>query len=268
MFRSFYGERMITYLDSSVFQSPAQTLVNTVNVVGVMGKGVAKEFKARYPDMFSEYRELCRSGALTVGKLHIWRSDSRWVLNFPTKTTWKLPSRIEYIEAGLAKFVSSYKDLGITSASFPPLGCGNGNLKWPDVRPIMERYLDEVSIPVYIHDVQVTADFIPEHKNRAHVPKDFLDFSKDIREMSKEKIFSTSRDFTFSARVLLDNSILIEHQSGKRERIDSELLESSLGKVARPNPFYRQFLRRKVATAQELPFSRPKRIAICAIRRV
>ena len=101
---------MITFLESSIFSSPAQTLVNTVNTVGVMGKGIAKEFKRTYPSMYREYRALCDSNQLEIGKLHLWRSDSRWVLNFPTKTTWRLPSKIEYIEAGLIKFLSNYAD--------------------------------------------------------------------------------------------------------------------------------------------------------------
>ena len=120
---------MITYIDSSVFDSPAQTLVNTVNTVGVMGKGIAKEFKSRYPIMYKEYRRLCDDKQLQVGNLHLWRSDNRWVLNFPTKTTWRRPSELAYVEQGLHKFVNYYMDLGISSISFPPLGCGNGNLE-------------------------------------------------------------------------------------------------------------------------------------------
>jgi O-acetyl-ADP-ribose deacetylase (regulator of RNase III) len=91
---------MLTYLYTSLFDSPAQTLVNTVNTVGVMGKGVAKTFRERYPAMFKEYKKLCDGGALTIGSLHLWKSDDRWVLNFPTKTTWRLPSKLEYIQQG------------------------------------------------------------------------------------------------------------------------------------------------------------------------
>ncbi|MER9596682.1 MULTISPECIES: macro domain-containing protein [unclassified Mesorhizobium] len=218
---------MITYLESSVFESPAQTLVNTVNTVGVMGKGIAKEFKSRYPRMYSEYRELCDQRALNVGQIHLWRSDTRWVLNFPTKTTWKLPSKIEYIQQGLAKFVDSYKALSISSASFPPLGCGNGNLEWSEVRPIMEDYLSRVDIPIYIHDVQVAADFVAEHRAPASVPQDFTAFSKDIGKLTKGRKFSTSRDSHFSAELLADNSVMVQHETGKRERIDQDLLEAA-----------------------------------------
>jgi O-acetyl-ADP-ribose deacetylase (regulator of RNase III) len=218
---------MITYLESSVFESPAQTLVNTVNTVGVMGKGIAKEFKSRYPRMYTEYRELCDRRALSVGQIHLWRSDTRWVLNFPTKTTWKLPSKIEYIQSGLAKFVDSYKSLGISSVSFPPLGCGNGNLDWSDVRPLMEEYLSKVDIPIYIHDVQVAEDFVPEHRAPAKVPQDFIAFSRDIGKLTKGRKFSTSRDSYFSAELLADNSVMVQHETGKRERIDQDLIEAA-----------------------------------------
>jgi len=75
---------MLTYVRTSVFESPAQTLVNTVNTVGVMGKGVARDFKERYPEMFKEYKKLCDQDKLDIGKLHLWRAADHWILNFPT----------------------------------------------------------------------------------------------------------------------------------------------------------------------------------------
>lgn len=177
--------------------------------------------------MFREYRDLCEARALRIGNLHLWRSDTRWVLNFPTKTTWKLPSKIEYIEHGLQKFVAAYKDLGITSVSFPPLGCGNGNLNWEDVRPLMERYLARVSIPVYIHDIQVPSDFVAEHKERVRIPEDFAEFSEDLRKLAKGHVFATSKESQFTVQMQTDNSLVVEHQSGKKERIDGELLQAS-----------------------------------------
>jgi O-acetyl-ADP-ribose deacetylase (regulator of RNase III) len=140
---------MIRYTTTTLFESPAQTLVNTVNTVGVMGKGVAAEFKRRYPDMYSRYREFCDQGLLDIGKLHLYRTPNKWVLNFPTKKHWRNPSKLEYVEAGLEKFVDTYTDHGITSVSFPQLGCGNGNLEWRDVRPLMEKYLQKL-IPLQI----------------------------------------------------------------------------------------------------------------------
>lgn len=153
---------MLIYRRTSILESPAQTLVNTVNCVGVMGKGLAQAFKEREPDMFRSYKRICDQRALEPGKLWLWRGKDSWVLNFPTKVHWRNSSSIEWIEQGLAKFVSAYADQGISEISFPQLGCGNGNLDWSDVRPLMEHYLTNVTIPVYIHDYTVDVG-LPEH---------------------------------------------------------------------------------------------------------
>jgi O-acetyl-ADP-ribose deacetylase (regulator of RNase III) len=154
---------MIRYTTSQLFDSPAQTLVNTVNTAGVMGRGVAAEFKRRYPDMYLRYRKFCNDGILDVGKLYLYRTQNKWVLNFPTKKHWRNPSKLEYVEAGLEKFVGTYTDHGITSVSFPQLGCGNGSLDWCEVRPLMEKHLQKLPIPTYIHIVGKRSDFVPEH---------------------------------------------------------------------------------------------------------
>lgn len=153
---------MLIYRRTSIFESPAQTLVNTVNCVGVMGKGLAQAFKQREPDMFAAYKRICDNRSLEPGKLWLWRGRDNWILNFPTKVHWRNPSKLEWIEAGLAKFVSAYADQGITEISFPQLGCGNGNLDWKDVRPLMEQYLSSLPIPVYVHDYAVDIG-LPEH---------------------------------------------------------------------------------------------------------
>jgi hypothetical protein len=134
---------------------------------------------------------------------------------------------LEYIERGLKKFVESYKDFGIISIAFPPLGCGNGNLDWDDVRPLMESYLAKVSVPVYIHDVQVRADFVPEHKEQSRVPENFIEFYEDIKQLVKDRVFSTSKENSFRIQLQTDNSLLIELLSGKKERVDEELLQAS-----------------------------------------
>ena len=143
---------MITYVVCDLFASPAQTLVNTVNTVGVMGKGIAKDFKAIYPEMFTRYQELCERGQFNIGQLWPYRTSNKLILNFPTKKHWRSPSQPEYIEAGLRTFAEKYHLYGVTSISFPLLGCGNGELHWESqVRPLMERYLGELPIDVYIH---------------------------------------------------------------------------------------------------------------------
>src|SRR3954452_18416008 len=116
---------MITFVRGDLFESPARVLVNTVNTVGVMGKGIALMFKTIYPEMFERYRALCEAKQLDVGKLWLYKTAHKWVLNFPTKKHWRSASNLEYVEAGLEKFVSSYAEQRITSIAFPELGCGN-----------------------------------------------------------------------------------------------------------------------------------------------
>jgi O-acetyl-ADP-ribose deacetylase (regulator of RNase III) len=153
---------MLLYRRTSILESTAQTVVNTVNCMGVMGKGIAQAFKAREPTMFVAYKSICDRGLLQPGKLWLWQGSDQWVLNFPTKKHWRNPSRLEWMEAGLRKFVDEYAARGITEISFPRLGCGNGNLDWEDVRPLMARYLEKLDIPVYVHDYELDIG-LPEH---------------------------------------------------------------------------------------------------------
>lgn len=156
---------MITYVDGDLFQSPAKVLVNTVNTVGVMGKGIAYEFKRIYPDMFAKYQTLCEKGLFDIGQLWLYKTSHKWILNFPTKKHWRNKSRPEYIAAGLEKFVNTYDEKGITSVSFPMLGCGNGELDWDSqVKPLMEKYLRDLPIPVYIHTYNPIHPLLPEHR--------------------------------------------------------------------------------------------------------
>lgn len=142
---------MIKYIEGNIFDSPAQVIVNTVNTVGVMGKGIAKECKERYPEMFQLYQQACKSQKLTIGKLMLWYGEDRWVLNFPTKIHWRGRSKIEYIEKGLKEFCDKYIDYNITSVAFPKLGCGNGGLEWNIVKPLMEEYLHSLPLDIYIY---------------------------------------------------------------------------------------------------------------------
>ncbi len=143
---------MISYVHGDIFTSEAQVLVNAVNTVGVMGKGIALEFKRRYPQMFKEYQGICKAGQFKVGQLWLYKSADKWILNFPTKIHWRDPSRLEYIEAGLRTFAAIYAQDEITSIAFPQLGCGAGGLDWESqVRPLMERYLSPLSIRIEIY---------------------------------------------------------------------------------------------------------------------
>ena len=165
---------MITYVVCDLFESPAQVLVNTVNTVGVMGKGIAKDFKRIYPEMFRQYQRICERGSFDIGGLWLYKTPNKWVLNFPTKRHWRQPSQPEYIEAGLKKFVDTYHLHGITSISFPMLGCGNGELDWQtQVQPLMEGYLKKVPIRAFVHLLDRQDPYRPEHRNTS-IMKDWL----------------------------------------------------------------------------------------------
>jgi O-acetyl-ADP-ribose deacetylase (regulator of RNase III) len=142
----------IKFIQGNLFNSECQTLVNTVNCVGVMGKGIALEFKNQYPDMFEIYKGYCYDDLMAIGVLYLYRSPNKWVLNFPTKVHWKLPSKMEYIEKGLEKVLEKYKEYKITSIAFPLLGCSNGGLDREKVLPLMNEYLSKLEIPVEIYE--------------------------------------------------------------------------------------------------------------------
>ncbi len=141
----------ICYLNGDIFNSQAQVIVNTVNCKGVMGKGLALAFKQKYPDMFATYERDCQTGRLAIGHPTLYRKSTPWILNFPTKYHWRNPSKLEYIEKGLAFLVNHYKKADITSIAFPKLGVQNGKLSWDDVGPLMAKYLSQVDIDVYIY---------------------------------------------------------------------------------------------------------------------
>ena len=143
---------MLEFVTGDLFQSKAQTLVNTVNCVGVMGKGVALAFKERYPEMYEDYREKCQRGKINPGELTLYKEYEPWVLNFPTKRHWKSQSRLEDIDIGLRKLATGYKEWGITSLAMPALGCGHGGLDWNDVRALIEKYLGKTEIAIEIYE--------------------------------------------------------------------------------------------------------------------
>lgn len=149
----------IEVIKGNIFNTKAQTIVNTVNCVGVMGKGVALVYKLRYPKMFDLYSDYCKSKLIGIGKLWLYKGEENapWVLNFPTKYHWKYPSKIEYVEKGLQKFVDTYQEKGITSIAFPMLGTHNGGLDKDEVLSIMKHYLSLCNIPIEIYDYDPSA---------------------------------------------------------------------------------------------------------------
>lgn len=172
---------MIEIIKGNIFTSNAQTIVNTVNCVGVMGKGIAYEFRLRYPLMYKRYVELCQAKKLRIGTLWIYKSDFKWVLNFPTKNDWKFESKVEYLEKGLQKFLETYKSKGIESIAFPILGSSNGGIPEAISLEVMKRYLSkcDIRIEIYQYDPYAIDDL-------------FIDFKQAFNSLAEKTIAEKS----------------------------------------------------------------------------
>lgn len=143
---------MIKVLIGNLFKSKAQTWVNTVNCVGVMGKGVALEFKNRFPDMYEDYMARCKRGEVKLGRPYLFkRLVPPWILNFPTKEHWRSVANLAKIVEGLEYLLKHYKTWGIESLAVPPLGCGQGQLEWKIVGPTLYRILNRMDIQVELY---------------------------------------------------------------------------------------------------------------------
>lgn len=181
----------ITVIKGNIFNTTCQTVVNTVNCVGVMGKGIALVYKLRYPLMFDLYKRHCKNGLIKPGKLWLYKNDNindPWVLNFPTKNHWKFPSKMEYVESGLIKFIETYKDQGITSAAFPLLGAHNGGLDKETVKSTMDSYLTECDIPIeiYEYDPEIPDDLYESFKSKwSSLSPELI---KDSTQMRSDKV--------------------------------------------------------------------------------
>jgi O-acetyl-ADP-ribose deacetylase (regulator of RNase III) len=138
--------------EGDIFKSKAQTLVNTVNCVGVMGKGIALGFRKRFVGMHDDYVRRCQRGEVELGRPYLYKhSNPPWILNFPTKDHWRSMSRLSDIEAGLEYLGAHYEEWGIESLAVPPLGSGHGGLEWQVVGPTLYRHLERLAIPVELY---------------------------------------------------------------------------------------------------------------------
>lgn len=132
---------MFKFTTGDILEANTECLVNTVNCEGYMGKGIAYQFKLKFPENDCEYIKVCRSGSLRIGTIHHFREKGKLIINFPTKDKWREKSKIDYIHQGLSELVNLIPLLNIKSIAIPPLGCGNGGLKWTEVKPIIIEYL-------------------------------------------------------------------------------------------------------------------------------
>lgn len=139
---------MISFEQGNLLESDAEALVNTVNTVGVMGKGIALMFKDRFPANFKAYAAACERGEVRLGEMFVTENveldGPRWIVNFPTKDHWRSRTRLAWIEAGMSDLIRVIQAYGIRSIAVPPLGCGNGGLDWIDVKPVIESKLSRL----------------------------------------------------------------------------------------------------------------------------
>jgi O-acetyl-ADP-ribose deacetylase (regulator of RNase III)/uncharacterized protein YwgA len=160
-------------LIGDILKSRAQTLINTVNCVGIMGKGIALEFKDRFPEMFKDYAQRCERNKICIGQPYLYKSLlGPQIVNFPTKEHWKSVSKVSDIERGLDYLVSHYKEWGVTSIAIPPLGCGNGQLEWKVVGPLIYNRAKQMDIPVEI--------YAPYGTNPAELTESFLENASEF----------------------------------------------------------------------------------------
>ncbi|MDF1884319.1 macro domain-containing protein [Sulfurimonas sp. SAG-AH-194-C21] len=163
---------MIMEKTGNIFTTKQQTIVNTINCVGVMGAGIAYEFRLREPKMYEKYQELCITKSIDIGKLWIYKTEKQFVLNFPTKYDWKLPSKEEYLIKGLEKFVATYKQKGIKSIAFPLLGADKGGISPTVSLNIMKKHLSlcDIDIEIWHFDASAKDDLY----------EDFINIFKDL----------------------------------------------------------------------------------------
>jgi O-acetyl-ADP-ribose deacetylase (regulator of RNase III) len=148
---------MIHYKIGNLLDSEAEALVNTVNTLGVMGKGIALQFKNTFPNNFKLYAQACKNKEVKVGQLLVTEEGTlltgkKIIINFPTKTNWRLPSEYQYIEEGLIELVRVIREKNIKSIAIPPLGSGNGGLDWNKVKQILEKYLTDMDCEIHIYE--------------------------------------------------------------------------------------------------------------------
>ncbi|HEX5472485.1 MAG TPA: macro domain-containing protein [Lacipirellulaceae bacterium] len=147
---------MIEFQQGDLLRAYAEALVNAVNCVGVMGRGIALQFRKELPDNFTAYKASCDRGELRPGRMFVFELQSvknpRYIINFPTKRHWKGKSKIEDIQAGLVTLIDELRRRNIRSVAVPPLGCGLGGLRWSEVRPLLLdafRSLPDVRVLIY-----------------------------------------------------------------------------------------------------------------------
>jgi O-acetyl-ADP-ribose deacetylase (regulator of RNase III)/uncharacterized protein YwgA len=193
---------MIKYITGNILDSNAEALVNTVNTMGVMGKGIALQFKRAYPNNYKAYEKACKKNELQVGKMFVTvdsniTTGEKVIINFPTKTSWRKPSEYKYILDGLENLIEVINDRRIKSIAIPPLGAGNGGLNWEKVKKIIEQKLAHLSVDIYVYEPtsQIQEHLIKERVKLTdarglllYVLYDLVKNGEYVSEFSSEKV--------------------------------------------------------------------------------
>jgi O-acetyl-ADP-ribose deacetylase (regulator of RNase III) len=188
---------MIHYITGNLLESPAAALVNTVNTFGVMGKGIALQFKHQFPQNYKKYVKAFKNNELQIGKLLITQESDKFIINFPTKTDWRKPSEYEYVELGLKALVTWIQTQAIPSIAVPPLGAGNGKLDWMKVRTLIEHYLNPLTCEVFLYQPSVPFQSIARPERALLTPAramllavlyDLVGYGEFVSEFAAEKV--------------------------------------------------------------------------------
>jgi O-acetyl-ADP-ribose deacetylase (regulator of RNase III) len=144
------------FTQGNLLDAKVEAVVNTVNTVGVMGKGIALMFKERFPENYKAYAAACEAEEVKIGKMFVTAgvelSGPKWIINFPTKTHWRKPTKLEWIRQGLEDLKRVIREKNIRSIAIPPLGCGNGGLNWQEVRSLIEAALIDVDVKAIVYE--------------------------------------------------------------------------------------------------------------------
>lgn len=158
---------MIRFVAGDIFEAKTDAIVNTVNLVGVMGKGIALQFKERFAENFKLYAKACKEHTIGIGNSLVvksfWSDRQIWIINFPTKVHWRDPSQYWYIEHGLDNLIRIIEEYDIQSIAIPPLGAGNGGLAWDRVKTIIETKLSGLKCDILVYEPGHKSESLPKH---------------------------------------------------------------------------------------------------------